>query len=85
MKPREVFGLVVRLGGLYVLFYAGWYLVYGMSILVGVETESSDEMLSYFFDGAIFAIVALYFLRGAPHLMRFCYPKMSDEAQKDDA
>jgi len=80
MKPQDVFGIVVRSAGLWLFFFGGWYVVYALSVLVGVEKGSStDEMEAYFFDGFIYLLIALYFLRGAPFLIRFCYPKSSDE------
>jgi hypothetical protein len=83
MKSKDAFGFVVRLAGLWLFFFSGWYIVYGFSVLAGVEKGSNtDEMQAYFFDGAIYMLVALYFLRGAPLLLRFCYPKNADEGPK---
>ena len=76
MKPQDVFGVVIRTAGLLLFLFAGWYLVYALSVLIGVEKASdTDEMRAYFFDGVIYVLVSLYFLRGAPPLLRFCYPR----------
>ena len=76
MKPHDVFGILVRMVGLALFLFGGWYIVFALSVLVGVEKASNtDEMSAYFFDGVIYVLVSLYFLRGAPLLMRFCFPR----------
>jgi hypothetical protein len=81
MKPHDVFEIFVRIAGLAIFLFGGWYIVFALSVLVGVEKRSNaDEMSAYLFDGVIYVLVSLYFLRGAPLLMRFCFPRPRDEA-----
>jgi hypothetical protein len=75
MRPVEVFGIIVRVFGLSLLVYALWYLVYGVSTLLGLGETAGGYRLSYFISGFTFLILALYLLRGAPHIVRFSYPE----------
>jgi hypothetical protein len=75
MRPVEVFGIVVRVFGLLLLIYALWYLVYGISVLSGLSEEAGGYRISYFISGIMFLVLALYLLRGAPHILRFSYPE----------
>jgi hypothetical protein len=75
MKPAEIFGIVVRVFGLSLLFYALWYLVYGVSSIVGAVAGCAESyQAAYFISGFFFLIVAVYLLRGAPQIVRFAYP-----------
>ena len=83
MNPQEIFGLIVRLLGLFVLFYSGWYLLFGICQLVGFEKDRTD-MDTYLFMGFIAMIIAIYLLRGAPHLVRFSYPPTGDDRAEEN-
>lgn len=74
MKPVQIFGIIVRAFGLGLAVYAIWYLTYGISIVLGLPEQRIGSRASYFISGITFLILALYFLRGAPHVLRFCYP-----------
>jgi hypothetical protein len=75
MRPVDVFGIVVRVFGLSLFIYALWYLVYGISILLGLAEPTGGYRISYFISGITFLALSLYFLRGAPHIVRFSYPE----------
>ena len=73
MSPTKVFGIIVRTVGLSLLVYAIWYIVYGVAAVLGMQT-SPDYKIGYFLSGFLFLIISIYFLRGAPVLLKFCYP-----------
>jgi hypothetical protein len=73
MKPVEVFGIVIRVFGLSLFIYALWYLVYGVSTVLGLGEQAGGYRVSYFISGITFLLLSLYLLRGAPHLVRFSY------------
>ena len=86
MKPRDIFGLIVRSFGLGIFLFGMWYLLSALSDLAGIDTpRDKDEMRAFFPIGAACVLVAVYFLRGAPHLVRFCYPEVRDESRRDAA
>jgi hypothetical protein len=78
MKPREIFGLIVRVFGLSLFFYAIWYLIFGIATVMGLLEEMPGYGLSYFLTGLFFLGFGLYLLRGAPGLMRYSYPDVSN-------
>jgi hypothetical protein len=75
MRPVEVFGIVIRVFGLSLFIYALWYLVYGVSTVLGLGEQAGGYRLSYFISGITFLLMSLYLLRGAPHIERFSYPE----------
>jgi len=82
MKPSQVFGIIIRTIGLSLLVYSVWYLVYGIATVAGGFPETHvGYKAAYFLSGITFLIVSLYFLRGAPHILRFSYP---DEEKTDE-
>jgi hypothetical protein len=81
MKPPEIFGLILRVFGLILFLYSLWLIGAAFLRLAGVK--GPYDFASYFFPGAMTAIFSIYFLRGAPHLVRFSYPKVKDGSSKD--
>jgi len=71
MKPSDMFGIVIRVFGLAMTVYSLWSLVSSIALaLAGVDVISA-----WFFISAIGGVVlGIYFLRGAPHVLRFSYP-----------
>lgn len=71
MRAPEVFGIVVRVFGLSMTVYSLWSLVSSIALsLAGVDVISV-----WFFISSIAGVVlGIYFLRGAPRLLRFSYP-----------
>jgi hypothetical protein len=72
MTTREIFGLILRVCGL-VLFYRGvlglfgpLVMLYGMGNFGGAVAQAIVPVISI--------AASVYLLRGAPALMRFCYP-----------
>jgi hypothetical protein len=65
MKPHEIFALVVRIVGLlslvYILASATVFILLGLQWAFVIKT-------------LVWIAVSLWFLRGAPQLVRFAYP-----------
>lgn len=76
MKPRECFGIIVRTIGLLLLIYGVFEAVSALFIVVDKSyTKPHSQPHIYMIYSTIFNLLSLYLLRGAPHLMRFCYPE----------
>ena len=80
MNAKDVFGVVVRTAGLFLLVYGLWYLLYGVAQATGIS-PITHSTVNYFLSGWGSLLVGLYFLRGAPGLLRFCYP---DKSRKNE-
>ncbi len=82
MTPQHSFGVVVRsigllllLGSLYHFLTGAWFaLAAGHSLVV-------SSLFSFFLYSILGVLVSLYLLRGAPHLIHFCYPGTSTSSQ----
>ncbi len=73
MKPSDVFGIVVRVLGLTLTVYSLWSLV--TNIAISLSVPGVDGITVWFVVTAIVGVaVGIYFLRGAPRLLRFSYP-----------
>lgn len=74
MKPRDVFGLIIRIFGLATLILAFFY--FYSSVEAGLRQDSQLASAAvYGRYGVIFMFLSVYLLRGAPHVMRFAYPE----------
>ena len=73
MTPAKIFGIILRTVGLFLLVYAIWYIEYGIAAILGMQTPPSYK-IEYFLTGILFLLIAIYFLRGGPGLLEFCYP-----------
>ena len=78
MKPKDILGIIIRVIGIVLFLLSIWYLVAGVALLVNPELRPEYHARQYFVSGSIGFILGLYFLRGAPHLLRFCYPPDKD-------
>jgi hypothetical protein len=81
MAPRECFGIAIRTIGVLVLFASVMYLYSASAVLFVYGMPHTYPLASYLGASAVALIIGLYFLRGAPHLIRFAYPpaKLSDK------
>ena len=85
MKPRDIFGIIVRTFGVILVVYSLWYLLYGLLQLIGCEQEQKPgELLGNFLFGGVLFFLATYFLRGAPRLLNFCYPSDEQDFEKQN-
>ena len=71
MRPPEVFGIVIRSFGLTITLYSIWLLLSSISLsLAGLGEGTAGFVITQ-----IAALVlGIYFLRGAPVVVRFSYP-----------
>ena len=74
MKPRDIFGLAVRLLGLFFL-YLGLKAVTPLLDLVAIETASKSDIISAILSIAFNLLVAWWLLSGG-WLLRRAYPEM---------
>jgi hypothetical protein len=80
MKPSDVFGICIRVLGLFGIMLGIDYIYSGMHLLFGGQTQYGGFYAGeYILFGIILTVVALYFIRGAPHIVRFAYPKDKEE------
>ena len=78
MKPRDVFGIIVRTAGLSTLICGMWELVFGIATLAGMPGDQPGDCGGYFMTSVLFLSIGLYLLRGAPGLLRFAYPTIGN-------
>lgn len=64
MKPKEAFGLIVRVFGLIGLAYCIRHLV-----------KNPADCVVLLVARVVFALIALYMIRGASLLVKFAYPE----------
>ena len=75
MKPSDGFGIVVRtIGLLFVLIGIAYSVTVGILIFGTQSTHQEYGVVAYMLCVILFGVVGLYFLRGAPHIVRFAYP-----------
>jgi len=80
MKPSDVFGICIRILGLLGIIGGILYIIDAMYLLLsGQEQHAGFYAGEYILFGIILTVVALYFIRGAPHIVRFAYPKDKEE------
>ena len=85
MMAKDVFGLALRLAGL-ALFVDGLDNVGEfIAVQIGYFTLQKTDPTYYFVLGIAQAVIGLYFLRGAPHFIRYSYPEPEVEAYDDDS
>lgn len=77
MTPRECFGIAIRTIGILVLFASVMYLYSAFAILFVHGMPHTYPLVSYLGAATVALFVGLYFLRGAPRLIRFAYPSAS--------
>jgi hypothetical protein len=71
MRAAEVFGIVIRVFGLSMTVYSLWSLM----TTIAISMSGVDSGAAWFFITGIAGVaVGIYFLRGAPHVLRFSYP-----------
>ena len=74
MTPQQCFGVVIRTVGLLLLVGSLYFLFTAAYLLASTLQRLHSPPSTYALYGAAAGLLSLYFLRGAPLLMRFCYP-----------
>jgi hypothetical protein len=83
MKPSDVFGIVVRTIGVFVLLWGCWHLIYGIAEAIGIVAEEQrGEMIAYLITGIGSALMAVVLMRCASWFVRFSYPKGERSTQE---
>ena len=85
MTGKDLFGVVIRVAGLILIMYALWNLWFALFQLGGVAGPKDIGLTWYFAFGVPALLLGLYFLRGAPHILRFSYPERRDGSNAKDA
>ena len=89
MKPREIFGVAVRVVGLIAILVGFYYLVTGAFLLFAMDgkfREYGSIIWAVPAGGLVLSLVGAYLLRGAAAIVDFAYPHDdSDDKQKPDA
>ena len=84
MKPKEGFGIAVRIIGLILLILGAVYIASGFLLLFDPKFKPNvAPAWHYFLDGIIGVLISLYLLRGATHIVRFAYLKEDSEINPD--
>ena len=73
MNAKDVFGLVLRVLGVIGVLWGCSYLMSVVYYLMGTHPEGYT-IYHYLVAGIVIIALGLYFLRGAPHIVRFAYP-----------
>ena len=74
MAPQQCFGVVIRTFGLFLLLSSLYFLFTGIYLVFTPLARLHSLPSTYVVYGIVSGIVCLYFLRGAPGLIGFCYP-----------
>jgi hypothetical protein len=83
MKPKDIFGLIVRLVGLIFLYNAAEKVPLALSATFsGFKGVSGNGFLNALFMVGWPLAVAVWMLRGAPPISRLAYP---DESKSSDS
>jgi hypothetical protein len=84
MKPKQAFGLAVRVIGLMVILVAVLYFVSAFVVLIDPTCRPNlSPSWQYFAAGVGNFLIGLYLLRGASHVVNFAYPDEDSESKPD--
>lgn len=82
MKPREIFGILVRFVGLLLVLYGIRALVLFLEVESAVEAvgDGSGAKLALLAMALLALVIGAYLLGGAPSVMRYSYPEFPKPA-----
>lgn len=89
MKPKDLFGVAIRIFGLYfgrvglMYVYDYWYAANYPDARPSTGVRPEDVHI-YLVFGAVYLGLAVYFVAGAPHLLRWSYPE-PESSEPDSA
>ena len=83
MNAKQAFGFVVRVLGLFGVLWGCSYLVSVVYFLMGSHPEGYT-LYHYVVASVVTLALGIYFLRGAPHIVRFAYPDDEKKNGKRD-
>ncbi len=80
MKPRQAFGVAVRILGLMIALLGGYFLVCGVVLVFDPEYGLKPAPAAHYFILGMVDLLAGYgLMRGARRLVRLAYPEDTDE------
>lgn len=79
MKQRDVFELAVRLLGLVSLLAGVLYIYSTIVAFFDPNHPNTYPAWQYAIAAVIYFVCGLYFLRGAPHIVRYAYPERRED------
>ena len=83
MTAKDIFGLALRVVG-FGLFLNGLDNIGEfIAVQIGYFTLQKTDPTYYFVLGIAQAVIGLYFLRGAPHFIRYSYPEDDYEEHEE--
>jgi hypothetical protein len=74
MAPRDCFGIAVRTIGILMIAASVMYLYSAVAVVFFPGEPHASPVVVYLGAVAVWLIAGLYFLRGAPQVIRFAYP-----------
>jgi uncharacterized membrane protein HdeD (DUF308 family) len=85
MKPRQAFGVAVRVLGLIIILVSVLYFVSAFIVCFDPTYRPNlSPAWHYFIDAVVELLIGLYLLRGAPHIVRYAF-RDEDLDDKPDA
>jgi hypothetical protein len=83
MKPRDYFKTAVRIIGFVLTLHGTQYIAEFCAINIGYLRLERTDVVYYVLMGIGYIVTGLYFMRGAPHFVRYAYP--DEETYEDDS
>lgn len=84
MTAKDVFGLALRITGLGLALSGADNLSEFIAVQIGYFTLQKTDPTYYFVLGVAEMVIGLYFLRGAPHFVRYAYSDDTTEPGAED-
>ena len=81
MRVEAWFALAIRVIGVMILLYGVGYLLDSLLFRLGYFNYLESTPAYYVIAGLSYIFLALYLIRGAPHLVRFAYPIEEDDSE----
>jgi hypothetical protein len=76
MKPKQAFGVAVRVVGLLTALVGIYFLVCGLVILADPNYSARvSPAWHYILFGLVDLLLGLFLIRGVRHVVRFAYPR----------
>lgn len=83
MRPEEWFAVALRAIGVVVFLYGAGFLFDSALLSLGYFNQPDPSPSYYMIVGIFYVIVGLYLLKGAPHIVRFSYPREEEEEEEE--
>jgi hypothetical protein len=87
MKPSDLYGVVIRVFGLYILLRGLWRVWWAALLQTGAaksDPMATDAVINdYLFEGAAWFMLGMILMRCASWIVAFSYPKEASIADSD--